>query len=412
MGGGYHSDHHFILPDYYYEQEYVPEYLEKQPWDMAITRLLAEESRGVHDVAEIFGKQPVTWLRNFGDWAPQYLCAFAQLGVPIFAYGPPFHNQDVMPIWYCNQLVIANPRLMYENNLHNWTLTPEEKLEQHKRNLIKHLEDDTSQLGFVTHPTRFISDIWWEEPNWMGIVDAPPRRKWKIPPRFSSERIEELLWIADGFVKFVSQMENVEPLTFSDFLPDYRIQRQWLSRDEINRLAEGLSDQVAYQCIGSETFSPSEIFGAFAFALAEPEVDNIPLRRAIGPTEEPVKTISGCRVSRESFLDACIETEMFIRDKNRVPHAVQIGQTEIGPGGFLLAMAQAILQSSNEWIEIPAVDNLPVPLHPGDYDKLNRGSPAAYLQKREEGKRFDFPNTRRMSQLQYWTVKPAIPVGL
>ena len=109
---GYHSDHHFMLPDYDYEQEFVPEYVEKQPWDRAMARLLAEESRGVHDIGEIFGKRPVTWLRNYGDWAPQYLHTFAQLGVPIFAYGPPFHNTAHEPIWYCNQLVIANPRLM------------------------------------------------------------------------------------------------------------------------------------------------------------------------------------------------------------------------------------------------------------------------------------------------------------
>ena len=99
---------------------------------------------------------------------------------------------------------------------------------------------------------------------------------------------------------------------------------------------------------------------------------------------------------------------MFIRDKNRVPHVVEAKEIGIGPGGFLLAMGQALHEPDSEWIHIPSADNLPVPLHPGDYDKLDRGSPAAYIQKREDGKRFDMPNIRRMSQLQYWTVKPAV----
>ena len=403
---GYHSDHHFILPDYDYEQEFVPEYVEKQPWDQAMARLLSEESRGVHDLAEVFGKQPVTWLRNYGDWAPQYLCTFSQLGVPVFAYGPPFHSTDCMPIWYCNQLVIGNPRLMYENNIHRGDLTPKEKLDEHKRNLLKHLEDGTPRLGFVTHPTRFISDIWWEQPNWMDIVDAPTRQQWEIPPRFSAQKTKELLWIADEFVKFVSQLKDVEPLTFSDFWSKCQIQRRWLSRDELKQLASGLKDQPAYQCLGAEFFSPAELFAAFAFALAEPEVSDIPLRHIIGPTDEPVDTPSDFRVSLQNLLDACQTVEFFIRDKNSVPHAIEVGQVQVGPGGFLLAMAQAILKTSElEQINIPSVSNLPATLHPDDYKRLNRGTPAAYIQKR--GK-FDFPNICRMSQLQYWTVKPAV----
>jgi len=399
---GYHSDHHFILPDYSYEQEFIPEYLEKQSWDRAMTRLLAEESRGVHDVAEIFGRQPITWLRNFGDWAPQYLCAFARLGVPIFAYGPPFHNQDCMPIWYCNQLVIANPRITYESNLHRDDMTPQEKLEEHKRNMLKHLEGGTPRLGCVTHPTRFISDIWWEQPNWMNTVDAPPRRQWRIPPRFSKEKTEELLWIADEFVKFVSQIEDVESLTFSDFWPKYKMQRGWLSRAEVKELASGLGDRMTYQYLDGEAFSPAEIFAVLAFALCEPTVDNIPIRHIIGPTDEPVDNSSDCQMRRQDFLDSCMEVEMFIRDKGRVPYAIQVGQIEVGPGGFLLAMAQSVLQEA-ESIQIRSANNLPEPIHPDDYKRLDSGAPAGYIQKRS----FDLSNIRRMSQLQYWTVKPA-----
>ena len=242
----------------------------------------------------------------------------------------------------------------------------------------------------------------------MGITETPPRSQWKIPPRFSPEKTRELLWIADGFVKFVSQLEDVEPLTFADFLPEYRVRRRWLSRSRIAQLAAGLGNRPSYQRLEEESFSPAELYAAFTFALAEPEVDEIPLRSVIGPTDEPAHTPPGCRVSRQDFLDACRDTEMFIRDKNRVPHAVAVKEIRIGPGGFLLAMGQALREPDSEWIQIPSADNLPVPLHPGDYDKLDRGSPAAYIQKREDGKRFDMPNIRRMSQLQYWTVKPAV----
>jgi len=406
---GYHSDHHFMFADYDYEQEFVPEYIEKQSWDRAMARLLAEESRGVRDVAEIFGRPPVTWLRTFGDWAPHYLCTFAQLGVPIFAYGPPSHNLDPALIWYCNQLVVGNPRLMYENNLHHEDLTAQEKLDGHKCAFLKHLEAGTQRLGFVTHPTRFIADTWWEQPNWWdGILEPPPRGTWRIPPRFSREKTEELLWIADEFVRFVGELDDVEPLTFADFLAQLPPRRQWLTRPDLERLAADVGERPEYGRLDAETFSPAELFAAFAFALAEPEIENVPVRRVVGPVEAPSTTPPGIHVSRQDLLHACRATEMFLQDKNRVPHMVKIGSGEVGPGGFLLAMAGALRAPRADPVDVPAADNLPTPLHPDDYERLGGGRPAAFVQKRT----FEFPNTQRISQLQYWTVRPvAAPPG-
>ena len=411
---GYHSDHHFFLPDARYEPEFTPEYVETQPWDMGMARLLKEESRGIQDIAEIFGKRPVTWLRTSGDYAPQLLFAHARLGLPIYAYGPVFnwsksrHVQagDCAPIWTCNQLAIANPRMEYEQNLHNERMTPEEKLAAHKQNFLKHLESGLSRFGVLNHPTRFITDVWFEDPNWTDRTDAPPRGEWTRPPRFSREKIESLRWIADEFVKFVSRLKEVKFVTFADFWPVYGKQRQWLTRDEIVQLAVGLTERPTHQRLGAETFSPAELFGAFALALSNPEVREIPVRRIMGPTEEPVETASGCRMARDDLAAACRTVEWFIQDRDRVPHAIKIGRGEVGPGGFLLAMARALREPAAEQVEIPPAENLPAPLHDDDYEQLASGDVMGYTQKRGA---FDHPNLSRMSQLQYWTVKPATP---
>ncbi|MDP6775594.1 MAG: hypothetical protein QGI83_02390 [Candidatus Latescibacteria bacterium] len=401
----YHSDHHFLFADETYEQKFLPEYMEVQPWDRGITRLLAEESRGIRDIAEIFGRRPATWLRTFGDWAAHYSYTYSRLGLPIYAYGPRFHAQDCMPIWYCNQLAVANPRLMYEQNLHNEEMTPQEMLEEHKANFLKHLEGGTPRLGFVNHPTRFISDIWWETPNWWyEILDPPPRAQWKVPPRFSPEKTESLLWIAEEFVRFVGELDDVEFLTFIDFLEPYGQQSSWVTRQDLSRLASGLHDRPAYQTMDGQTFSPAELFGAFAYALAEPEVQEIPVRQIIGPTEDPVETPPGCSASEEAFVDACRCVELGIRDRNRVPHAIEVGSASVGPGGFLLAMARALQGKGESDIDIPPAENLPVSLHEDDYDVIAGANPASYMQKQGE---FDMPNARQRVRLQYWTVKPA-----
>jgi len=412
---GYHSDHHFILPDPTYDPPHVPAYTEEQPWDRAVARLLAEESRGIRDIAESFGQRPSTFLRTFGDWGPQMMVAYAQLGVPVFAYGPVFYNQDIPPMWYCNQLHVANPRLMYEDNLHRPDMSAQEKLEQHKANLLGHLEQGTPRLGWVTHPTRFIADTWWEAPNWFDRLGPWPRQNWRIPERFSPARTEELLWIAQGLVEFVSGLSDLTPRTFREFYEDFRPTRRWVSPEEAASLAARVGERPEMLRLGEETFSPAELFGTFAHRLGAPEGgaagERTPLRHLIGPTEEPVATDTAFCVGREDFRDACRLVELFIRDRDRVPAAIAVGRGEVGPGAFFVAMAQALREPQAERITIPSADNLPVPQKPDDYDRMAQGRPLGFVQYWSNREDYDFPNTRRHAQLQYWTFKTAAKGG-
>ncbi len=417
----YHSDHHWILPDWEYERRYIPDYIAHEPWDQGMTRILAEETRGLADIEQIFGDRPVTQLRNYGDWTPQVMAAHARLGVHIHAYGPIFHNTDPQPIWYCNQLQIANPRQMYEDNLHNFQMTAEEKLEEHKQHVIDHLEGGTHRLGWVTHPTRFIADRWWEEPNWWQTTDDPPRRDWRAPERFPDETIKELLWIADELVGFVASLDDIQPRTFAEFYDEYRPTRIWVQRAEIERLAElALShDRPAAVALEgaapgrTETFSPAELFGVFAHALGAPEGgaadERAPLRRILGPTDHPIQTVAG-ETSRESLVEAAREAEYYIRDRARVPHRIRLGGAQVGPGGFLLAMAEAIANPTLDRISVPAAENLPLEHREGTYEDIEtKGWPLGYIQYQNDRTGLDFSAIREHAKWQYWTFKVACP---
>ncbi len=408
---GYHSDHHFILPNWRYDPRHMPAWVSEQSWDAAVDRLLAEESRGIADIGEVFGQRPVTQLRNYGDWTPQVMVAHARLGLGVHAYGPVFHNSDPTPVWYCNQLQIANPRQMYEDYLHDFDQTPQEKLERHRADVLRHLEQGTYRLGWVNHPTRFIADTWWEQPNWWGHCADPPRRDWRAPQRFPQELTDELLWIADELVGWVAEQDEIEPRTFREFYEEYRPTRLWVTAEETRRLAELVADRPAMVTLDGESFSPAELFGVFAHALGAPEGGaasrRAPLRRIIGPTEEPVDTRPG-EVGRDALAEAATEAEHFIRDFARVPHRIRVGQTQVGPGGFLVAMARAIRRSEEERILIPDAPNLPDEWREGHYEAIEtQGWPMGYIQFQDRKDELDFSAIRRHAKWQYWTFKTA-----
>lgn len=411
----YHSDHHWILPNNRYAPEHIPLYVNEMDWDSAMERILVEESRGLADIADVFGERPVTQLRNYGDWTPQVMAAHARLGLGVHAYGPVFHNTDPEPIWYCNQLQIANPRHMYENYLHDMDLTPQEKLDRHIADVQKHLDEGTHRLGWVNHPTRFIADTWWEMPNWWGKMDDPPRRDWTWPERFDEETIDELLWIADGLLEWVSANSDIEFRTFREFYAEHKPARVWVTEEEIRGLAKRVGDRPAMVTYANETFSPAELFGVFAHALGALEGDEHdkademhPLRRLLGPTEEPVEHPGGT-TTWPIMLDACEEVEYFIRDHGRVPARIQINGEEVGPGQFFVAMASMIGTDLPEIITVPPTSNLPEEHAEGHYEAIeNDGWPLGYIQYQDDKSELDnFAAIRRHAKWQYWTFKTA-----
>ncbi len=410
----YHSDHHFILPNWRYRPRHMPAWVAEMPWDEAVDRLLAEESRGLADVADIFGVRPMTQLRNYGDWAPQVMAAQARLGVAVHAYGPVFHNTDPEPVWYCNQLQIANPRHMYEDCLHDFTLSPEQKVERHIADIRRHLEAGTPRLGWVTHPTRFIADTWWEEPNWWGHCNDPPRAQWRAPERFDQETTAELLTIADGVVGFVARHKEIVPRTFREFAQQYRQTRIWVTREEISRLAGLVGKAPAMVTLDGESYSPAELLGVFAHALGAPEggaaAERSPLRRILGPTEEPWETTPG-EISRAALVEAAREAEYFVRDHARVPHRVRVGSAQLGPGALLVAMARALRAPDAERIAITGAPNLPEEYRPGHYEAIEHGGwPMGYIQFQGRRDEYDQSSIRRHAKLQYWTFKTATKV--
>ncbi|MFW6156418.1 MAG: hypothetical protein ACOC7J_03785 [Armatimonadota bacterium] len=134
-----------------------------------------------------------------------------------------------------------------------------------------------------------------------------------------------------------------------------------------------------------------------------------PLRRLLGPTEEPVEHPGGTATWMQ-MLDACEQVECFIRDHARVPAAIDIEGDEVGPGQFFVAMARMLEgKQFPETVVVPPVSNLPEEYSEGHYDALeNDGWPLGYIQYQDDKSKLDnFEAIRRHAKWQYWTFRVA-----
>ena len=221
-----------------------------------------------------------------------------------------------------------------------------------------------------------------------------------------------MLWIADGLVGFASELSDVVPRTFREFYDEYRPGRIWVSAGEVTALAGQVEERPAVLWAGGEPFSPAEAFGVFAHQLSAGLLgvgpERSPLRRLLGPTEEPVADGPGGDVSRQDLARACVEVELWIREHARVPHAVDVGGDRVGPGTFFNAMAAALRGPECARVAMRAAENLPVPCHEDDYERIAQGRPLGFVQYWSDREAFDFPRVRRHAQLQMWTFKPAV----
>jgi hypothetical protein len=209
----------------------------------------------------------------------------------------------------------------------------------------------------------------------------------------------------------VAANDNIEFRTFRGFYEEYKPTRVWVTDEELRGLAKRVGDRPAMVEYAGETYSPAELFGIFAHALGAPEggrADEMhPLRRILGPTEEPAEHPGGT-TTWPIMLDACEEVEYYIRDHARVPARIEINGEEVGPGAFLVAMASMIGTDLPETITVPPADNLPEEYAPGHYEAIeNDGWPLGYIQYQGDKSELDFSSIRQHAKWQYWTFKTA-----
>jgi len=396
---GFHSDMHSAHPTW-------AEYLDRCGWEDGVAEVLRREARGIWDVEQTFGQHPSSWCKPGNSWGPQVAYAMRTMGVPVFADSP-FELAPGEPLWYVNSLFLT-----YHIAFDRYFSVPHgERLKRMREDFLalcdRHRE---KYLTMYTHPCRLFTGDFTDT---FRYGRNPPRSQWGPAPIRPPEEIAELQRDFEEFLRFVSGLPEVEPITYREL---YELYRQppspWLGRDELAALAEGIGERPDYLLVGGEYISPAEAFGLVVWALARLEggslPEAVPVRRLLGPKESPPSEVPVGRATLEAVLAACREADRRCTEEGALPSEVRVGTEAVGPNALLqaaLPILRRALQGEPPPREVPLrpVPELPAVLeHPSFKNYRFQGTWSIFPE--------DFEGKRVLEavRLQSWTAKPAV----
>jgi hypothetical protein len=196
-----------------------------------------------------------------------------------------------------------------------------------------------------------------------------PEEEYKPAPLRPREFVKDLMRDIEEFVDWLRGRGDVEFITYRDVFERYKPSSEWISLEVLFKLAEGILEELNYKVVENRSFSASEIFSFFAWAISyysshKSLPNRIPHRMTIGPAEDMPSFKGETRVGLGDFVRKCEEVNKYIVRHNRIPGRIRVNEVEIGPGSFARAMAKCVLllregRSEGE-IRIEEGDDFPV----------------------------------------------------
>lgn len=399
----YHSNLHSAHPTH-------AEYLDTLDWQSGLRRVLDEESRGVSDVAAVFGQWPSAYCKPGSSWGPQVPHALARLGVPVFTDAP-FELAPGVPLRYVGSSLVG-----YHTSFDRYFDVPSgERLSRMQRDFESLLATraQDSVVVIYTHPCRTFTAQFTDS---FTAGRNPPRSEWGPSPLRPRDEIAGLVRDFDAFVGWLAakaESGQLVPTTYRDL--SRRIGRAampWLALDEVPEMAVRLADAARpdYARVGQYWLSPAEQFGVVTWALARwderrgPTAGVVPVRELLGPVEVPAELTQQLCVAPSAILAAA---RALPPDLEAVPAGIPVDGRAVGPAAFLRAAAR-LLSRASEGGEMPAD---PVAVYPtSEIPSFADRPDVADLHFRRTWSVFppDFDGARvlRFIRLQTWTARP------
>ncbi len=384
----------------------VTEILESTSWTEGITTMVNNESAGLNDLEEIFGKQPRTLARHGGSYGPQLVAAIGQLGAG-YIYSPvslPGHNA----VWFCNTLNFHGEGdfgffddTYYKDELFD-------SLFQKLDNKIPELTGDIEVISFfANHPSKVRSIQFWDFNYYKGANPGPD--EWKTPELRPIESMENAKKNFRKLVNYLKKRDDIELTTYGKLVDLFSYQKNEISDKKLQEIAIKIIESKSI--IMDQFYSPAEILAAISGSLKhydqKGEVpDKFMIKRPFGPIDMPLEDPEIREISKVQGLNLANEVSDYIDLNNQLPSGIAIEGKTIGTGSLLALFSEMYIDiTKKSEKDVYQLNNFQAyPVYNEEVILTEVRNCKFWPVHRED---LDMSNLVEMTKKQLWTLKPA-----
>ena len=347
----------------------LSEYLEEKGWEDGVEEWLRREEPGVRSVSEIFGRFPVAWNGAGRGWGPQSAAGLKRLGIP-WLQNSKTYTRDGDVHWFAGTLTYPTKCELpccgkyYDDAAsdddYQWfdDILGNDKAFDKKLILFANQIEAAHREGFefvnlcMFHPTKVRSLAWWDYLNYMN-GENPSEDAYQMPPAKPTEEIERSLINFRRLVTFIRDRTPVRVLTLSELVGVYSETERLVSLADVEEMATEASDTVE---LVTEDWraSPAELLYLLTHWVENPSIFASTGREHVcfveGPTSPTPEQSQNISLDWPSLQHVAARAREFIRLNKRVPTALKLNGSHIGPATLYFALTQAMVRYSSQGI--------------------------------------------------------------
>jgi peptidoglycan/xylan/chitin deacetylase (PgdA/CDA1 family) len=382
----------------------VTEQLERADWQNGVSRMLEQESAGIRELERIFGV-PVRILgRHGGSYGPQLVCALGEMKAGYV--GSPVSLPGTNVVWFCNALNIFGQYDGFDDFFYRDDLF-EPRFEKLKAELPALARTVDVLSFFAGHPCKIRTEQFWDLNFYDGRNTDPS--EWKTPELRPLESMPTAQKNFRRLVRYLKSRDDIEITTFGSLMGLYSAQKEFVSREELRKIAESCLETRALS--PSADISPAEAFAGLAQSLISYNAGGslpkaVKVIHALGPPEMPDSRPGIARVTPAEIFDLARQANDHILRTDSLPSFLSAGNSRIGAGSLFSLFSAVFLDLHAKTLrpdyEVPPFEPYPK-THEQEIIRQINGYKSWPVHRPD----LDMSGIVELTKLQLWTLKPA-----
>ncbi|RAP76557.1 hypothetical protein [Paenibacillus montanisoli] len=385
---GYHTNFHSLHPT-------VSEYSEKFGFAEGAQEFEWREREGLDDVTRITGMTSKCYGQPGYSWAPQSFPALRKWGIPVYL---DVHDQitlDNKPFWYGGMLNLTDIKGIMRMELTKNGL--QEGIREFDRMYDMLMQENGGFISIYYHPCEFACTGFWDGVNYNHGQNTP-RDQWQPAPLRQAGEMEAYIEMLGSFLDYTLSKPNVAYITSEEALHMEKSNRTALEASDVRALAAATSHDLTYQVYNGYSLSASDLHSLFCkYLLGEDLVPEL----IYGPEHE-VESDRSVNVDVSAIIKAISVEYPRVLAYKQLPDYFTVAGFRINPVDLTCTLASII---SKELNDVDRVEMIAGALKPKMHARTDECWGPKWSPFPQDLK---VPNLVRQSQLQTWTLKPAI----